>query len=144
MKTKTKKFSRKLLALFMAVVMALTCFTGVLTAFGASKDVKYNDSDVEYNSLAWKVLSDEQTATALLDYADVMLKEYGPVIDRLLSENLPTSGIYSYNKANRTIDLDVPVVLSASIKVYTHSVDELLETLELTFKEQGRTCWYTR
>lgn len=130
MKTKTKKFSRKLLALFMAVVMALTCFTGVLTAFGASKDVKYNDSDVEYNSLAWKVLSDEQTATALLDYADVMLKEYGPVIDRLLSENLPTSGIYSYNKANRTIDLDVPVVLSASIKVYTHSVDELLETLE--------------
>ncbi|MGN0533448.1 MAG: hypothetical protein ACI4IK_03735 [Eubacterium sp.] len=130
MKTKAKKFSHKLLALFMAVVMALTCFTGVLTAFGASNDVKYNDSDVEYNSLAWKVLSDEQTATALLDYADVMLKEYGPVIDRLLSENLPTSGIYSYNKANRTIDLEVPLILSASIKVYTHSVDELMETLE--------------
>ena len=130
MKTKAKKFSRKLLALFMAVVMALTCFTGVLTAFGASKDVKYNDSDVEYNSLAWKVLSDEQTATALLDYADAMLKEYGPVIDRLLAENLPTSGIYSYDKVNRCIVLDVPVVLSASIKVYTHSVDEIMETLE--------------
>ena len=31
MKTKAKKFSHKLLALFMAVLMAASCFTGALT-----------------------------------------------------------------------------------------------------------------
>ena len=67
METKVKKFSHKLLALFLAIVMALTCFTGVITASAASKDVKYKDTDVEYNSLAWNMLSDEQIATSLLD-----------------------------------------------------------------------------
>lgn len=33
MKTKAKKFSHKLLALFMAVLMAASCFTGALTAY---------------------------------------------------------------------------------------------------------------
>lgn len=73
MKTKAKKFSNKLLALFLAVVMALTCFTGVLTAYAESKP-NLHDENVEYNELAWNVLSDEQIATAVLDYADEMLR----------------------------------------------------------------------
>ena len=66
MKTKAKKFSHKLLALIMAVLMAATCFTGVMTSYAASSDIKYADSDVEYNDLAWNILSDEQVATAIL------------------------------------------------------------------------------
>ncbi len=129
MKVKAKKFSHKLLALFMAVLMALTCFSGAFSAYAASKDVKYLDDAVEYNDLAWNVLSDEQTATALLDYADDMLAEFGPQIDALLKGALPTSGVYKYDANKRTIEINA-VVVSASIKVYTHSVDEILETLE--------------
>lgn len=129
MKVKAKKFSHKLLALFMAVLMALTCFSGAFSAYAASKDVNYLDGDVEYNDLAWNVLSDEQTATALLDYADAMLAEYGPQIDAMLKGALPTSGVYYYNASKRTIEINA-VVVSASIKVYVHSVDEIMETLE--------------
>lgn len=129
MKVKAKKFSHKLLALFMAVLMALTCFSGAFSAYAASKDVKYLDDAVEYNDLAWNVLSDEQTATALLDYADEMLAEFGPQIDNLLKGALPTSGVYKYDASKRTIEINA-VVVSASIKVYTHSVDEIMETLE--------------
>ncbi|MCM1285466.1 MAG: hypothetical protein NC213_01550 [Acetobacter sp.] len=129
MKTKARKFSHKLLALFMAIVMGITCFSGTFSAFAASSDVKYHEDAVEYNSLAWKVLSDEQVATALLDYADEMLAEFGPTIDNLIAGVLPSSGIYYYNKSARTFNLDVTII-KASVKVYTHSVDELMETLE--------------
>ena len=86
MKTKAKKFSHKLLALFMAVLMAASCFTGALTAYAdtMSSEKTYADDSIEYNDLAWAILSDEQVATALLDYADLMLAEYGPQIDKLL------------------------------------------------------------
>lgn len=133
MKTKVKKFSHKLLALFMAIVMGLTCFSGAFAAFGAdtpSNQVGYYDGDVEYNTLGWSVLSDEQMATALLDYSDEMLEEYGPMIDNLLAGFLPTSGMYFYDAKNRAIGLNVGGIIKATIKVRTHSVDELLETLE--------------
>lgn len=128
METKVKKFSHKLLALFMAVVMGLTCFSGVFSAYAASSDVKYYDDAVEYNNLAWNVLSDEQAATALLDYLDVVLAEVGPKIDKLLAGALPSSGVYYYDAKTREFGFNV-VVLKGSVKVYTHSVDELLVTL---------------
>ena len=44
METKySKVFAKKLLALFLSVLMALTCFTGALNAFAASKDSEYLD-----------------------------------------------------------------------------------------------------
>ena len=129
MRTKAKKFSHKLLALFLAVIMALTCFTGVISAYGASIQ-DYHDDNIEYNDLAWSVLSDEQVATALLDYADEMLEEFGPQIDSLVKGLLPTSGVFYYDAKTRTIELNIIGLVTASVKVYTHSVDELLETLE--------------
>ena len=129
MRTKAKKFSHKLLALFLAVIMALTCFTGVISAYGASIQ-DYHDDNIEYNDLAWSVLSDEQVATALLDYADEMLEEFGPQIDSLIQGLLPTSGVFYYDAGARTIEVNIIGLIKASIKVYTHSVDELLETLE--------------
>lgn len=73
METKVKKFSKKLLALFLAVVMAVGCFTSVITAYGASSDPGYTDLDAEANFMNWAELTDEQTAGALLDWADAML-----------------------------------------------------------------------
>lgn len=129
MKTKVKRFSHKLLALFMAIIMGITCFSGVFSAYAASADTKYHDGDVEYNNLAWSVLSDEQTATALLDYLDDLLAEFGPQIDNMLEGALPSSGVYYYSPSERAIKISA-VVINASVSVKLHSVDELLETLE--------------
>ncbi|MFR1272579.1 MAG: hypothetical protein ACLSCS_09060 [Eubacterium sp.] len=68
MKTKAKKFSHKLLALFMAVLMAASCLTCAFSAHAApvSSEKQYTDDALEYNDLAWNILSDEQAATAFL------------------------------------------------------------------------------
>lgn len=129
MKTKTKKFSKKLLALFLAVVMALTGFAGAITAFADDSHAPYADDAVDYNSIGWAVLTDEQVATALLDYADKMLAQYGPQIDSLLAGLLPTSGMYYWDYNNRAIGLNVGGIIKANIDVHTHSLNELFHTL---------------
>ena len=129
MKTKTKKFSKKLLALFLAVVMAMTGFAGAMTAFAADSHTPYTDDAVEYNSLGWAVLTDEQVASALLDYADTMLAKFGPQIDSLLANSLPSSGMYWWDYASRSIGLNIGGIIKANISVRTHSVNELFETL---------------
>ena len=132
MKTKAKKFSHKLLALFMAVLMAASCFTGALTAYAdtMSSEKTYADESIEYNDLAWAILSDEQVATALLDYADLMLAEYGPQIDKLL-ENLPSSitQFITWDSNSRTLKLNAFGLIKKDIPVRTHSVDEIFYTL---------------
>lgn len=132
MKTKAKKFSHKLLALFMAVLMAASCFTGALTAYAdtMSSEKTYADESIEYNDLAWAILSDEQVATALLDYADLMLAEYGPQIDKLL-ENLPSSitQYITWDSNSRTLKLNAFGLIKKDIPVRTHSVDEIFYTL---------------
>lgn len=132
MKTKAKKFSHKLLALFMAVLMAASCFTGALIAYAdtMSSEKTYADESIEYNDLAWAILSDEQVATALLDYADLMLAEYGPQIDKLL-ENLPSSitQYITWDSNSRTLKLNAFGLIKKDIPVRTHSVDEIFYTL---------------
>lgn len=147
METKVKKFSHKLLALFLAVVMALTCFTGVITASAASKDVKYTDGAVEYNSLAWNMLSDEQIATSLLDYADSLLPDLRdnvePMLYKMISGN--SDGyvtVYNvgagikinarYNLEQRYIQIYLVFALEynlATVSIKLGSVDELIETI---------------
>ncbi len=133
MKTKAKKFSHKLLALLMAVLMAASCFTGAISAYGAtmSSDKTYADDSIEYNDLAWAILSDEQTATALLDYADIMLAEYGPMVDKLL-EKLPSSitAYMTWDSTNRLLKINAFGIIKYNIAVRTHSVDEIFQTLE--------------
>lgn len=130
MRSKAKKFSHKLLALFLAVIMALTCFTGVITAYGATQG-RYDD-DVEYNSLAWSVLSDEQVATALLDYADEMLpmlKEMEPQLAELVAGADLSPLSISWDLNNRQVNLSIIGISLASVTVKLGSVDELIETI---------------
>ncbi|MCH5320800.1 MAG: hypothetical protein J1E36_03500 [Eubacterium sp.] len=134
MKTKAKKFSHKLLALFMAVIMALTCFSGALSAFAASKDIKYVDDAVVYNELAWPVLSDEQVATAILDFADEMIAEYLAPIEPQLGDLLSGVSIpvvtLNHNTSKRQIEVKALGTTWVSVTVKLDSVDGLLETLE--------------
>lgn len=139
MKTKAKKFSHKLLALFMALVMGITCFSGVLTSYAASSDVKYHDDDIEYNQLAWRLMSDEQVATAVLDYMDedLLPNTLAPLVENLLVQYLGTGIDYgvikaSYDQNTRILKADVSLLVinvhvAPAIKL--RSVNELIETI---------------
>ena len=140
MKTKAKKFSHKLLALFMALVMGITCFSGALTSYAASSDVQYYDENIEYNQLAWRLMSDEQTATAVLDYMDedLLPNVLAPLVENLLNDNVGGKGIdYGVIKANydpntRILKVDVSLLvinvhIAPAIKL--RSVNELIETI---------------
>lgn len=73
----SKLFAKKLIALFLSVLMAMSCFTGALTAFAASvqTDKDYHDGNLASNFMAWAETSDEQTCEALLDWADMHLAD---------------------------------------------------------------------
>ncbi len=144
MKTKAKKFSHKLLALFLALVMGITCFSGVLTSYAASTDTGYVDDDVEYNDIAWNVLSDEQLATAILDYADEMLPslvKYETTIYNLLNGEsgmtiYETTGLeinIVHNLSDRQLEVYLVIIgistKAATITFKLGSVDELIETV---------------
>ena len=105
---KAKKFSRKLLALFLAVLMAMSCFSGAMVASAAeaSANTKYHDQDLDFNSLGWPILNDEQACTALLDFVDLTLAQA--------------------NIAPMNIDLSI----LGSISIKLGSVDEVLETVQ--------------
>lgn len=133
MQNKVKKFSHKLLALFMAIVMLLTCFSGALTAFAANSDqTKYVDGDVEYNNLAWNVLSDEQLATAILDFADSQLPALkameGTIHDMVDGMSVSVLKI-SHSMANRQITVKALGITLATVTLKLGSVDELIETI---------------
>lgn len=138
MQNKVKKFSHKLLALLMAIVMLLTCFSGVLNAFAANSDqTEYVDGDVEYNNLAWNVLSDEQLATSILDYADDQLpalKVFEQTIHNLImadSKGLTLVGMLNvqHSLETRKIDIRLLGIPAGSVTLKLGSVDELLETI---------------
>lgn len=105
---KAKKFSRKLLALFLAVLMAMSCFSGamVATAANTSANTEYHDDDLDFNSLGWPILNSEQTCTALLDFADAKLAE-----------------------AN-IADINVDLSILGSISIKLGSVDEILKSVQ--------------
>ncbi|MDE6471261.1 MAG: hypothetical protein K2L19_09630 [Eubacterium sp.] len=127
METKAKKFSHKLLALFMAIVMGLTCFSGVITALGADSTQARYDEAIEYNDLAWNILSDEQVATALLDLADSYLpalRELEPQIANMVNSNKDISSLISWDLSNRQVN-----ILGQKVDVRLGSIDELLHTL---------------
>lgn len=135
MKTKVKKFSHKLLALFMALVMGITCLSGVLTAQASSADTKYLDENLEYNQLAWRLMSDEQTATALLDYLDddILPNVIAPMIEDLLGgvniNELGGQAVIGYNKDTRILNIKL-LTMNGSVAVKVRSVNELIETID--------------
>ena len=133
MKTKAKKFSHKLLALFMAVLMAASCLTCAFSARAApvSSEKQYTDDALEYNDLAWNILSDEQAATALLDYADLMLPTVAPTVYNLLA-NLPSSvtAYMTWDAAQKHLNINAFGIIKYTLTVKLDSVDDVMLTLE--------------
>ncbi|MBR3148593.1 MAG: hypothetical protein IKF64_00325 [Eubacterium sp.] len=92
--------------------MALSCFTGALTAYARSGD--YHDRNLAYNFLAWAETTDEQTAEALLDWADANLS--------WTMKNLVGFDEYHFSQSI--------VVATIKIDAYLDSVDGLIYTVE--------------
>ena len=118
MKSRSKTFARKLVALFLAVIMAVSCFTSVVTAFAKSSDGYYDDN-LAANFMTWAETTDNQTAEALLDWADMhiddLILSLGANSDMLKGDHL-------------TIYYDIAV---AKIQLYGYldSIDGILDLL---------------
>ena len=109
---KSKIFTKKLIALFLSALMAISCFTGVLTAYARAED--YHDENLAYNFLAWAEQTDEQTAEAILDWADANLS--------WTMKNLVGFDEYHFSQNI--------VVATIKIDAYMDSVDGLIYTVE--------------
>lgn len=75
---KSNSFSKKLISVFLAVLMAFSCLSGVMSANAANSsevDSSLYDSNLAYNFLGWVDATDDQVLDALLDFADDMLAE---------------------------------------------------------------------
>jgi hypothetical protein len=118
--TKSKTFARKLIALLLSAILAISCFTGAVTAYAKSSD-DFHDSNLAANFLTWAETTDEQTAEALLDWVDLYLD------DLILGLNLNVGGgIISGDR----IYLNQNVVV-ATIKIdgYLDSVDGICDLI---------------
>ncbi len=112
MTKKSKTFARKLTALFLAAIMAISCFMGTVTAFAKSTD-DYHDSNLAYNFMTWAEASDSQTCEALLDWADLYMGD-------LLSGLLGTDHIYFEQNV---------VVATIKIDAYLDSIDGVIDLI---------------
>lgn len=101
---KSKTFARKIVAIVLAVVMAMSTFTGVLTVYAKSTDDGH-DSNLAANFMTWAETTDNQTCEALLDWVDDTLQK---------ADLAPISLYYNY------------VVVVIDINGYLDSVDGLL------------------
>lgn len=112
MKTKSKTFARKLIALALAAVLAISCFMGTVSAYAKSTD-DYHDNNLAANFMAWAETTDNQTCEALLDWADLN-------IGGLLSGLLGTDHLYFSQNV---------VVATITIDAYFDSIDGVIDLL---------------
>lgn len=71
---KSKTFARKIVAIVLAVLMAMSTFTGVLTVYAKSTDSGH-DNELAANFMTWAETTDNQTCEALLDWVDDTLNK---------------------------------------------------------------------
>ncbi len=117
---KSKVFTKKLIALFLAALLVISTFTGVMAVFAKSRD-GYNDDKLAANFLAWAETTDNQTAEALLDYADLYLPQ--------IMEGLDLGDIKPRGTTRINFTYNVPVIGDISIKGYVDSVDGVLDLI---------------
>ena len=102
---KSKIFARKIVATVLAVIMAASTFTSVVTAYAKSTDDAH-DQNLAANFMTWAETTDNQTCEALLDWID---------------DTLGKAGI-----APLSLHMDY-VVIKIDIEGYIDSVDGLLD-----------------
>lgn len=117
---KSKVFTHKLIALFLAALMVVSTFTGVMSVFAKSTD-GYNDDKLAANFLAWAETTDNQTAEALLDYADLYLPQ--------IMEGLDLGDIKPRGTTRINFSYDVPIVGTIKIQGYVDSVDGVIDLI---------------
>ena len=109
---KSKIFARKIVATVLAVIMAVSTFTSVVTAYAKSTDDAH-DQNLAANFMTWAETTDNQTCEALLDWID---------------DTLGKAGI-----APLSLHMDY-VVIKIDIEGYIDSVDGLLDLVGQVWK----------
>jgi hypothetical protein len=117
---KSKVFTKKLVALFLAAILAVSGFTGVMSVFAKSTE-DYHDNNLAANFLAWAETTDNQTAEAILDYADLYLPQ--------IMENVDLGDIKPRGTTRINFTYNVPVIGDISIKGYVDSIDGVLDLI---------------
>ena len=105
---KSKIFARKIVAIVLSVLMAMSTFTGVLTVYATSKDDAHEDN-LAANFMAWAETTDNQTCEALLDWVDDILGK---------ADIAPISLHYNF------------VVIKVDIDGYLDSVDGAIDLVQ--------------
>jgi hypothetical protein len=118
---KSKVFTHKLIALFLAALLAVSTFTGVMSVFAKSTE-DYHDANLAANFLAWAETTDNQTAEALLDYADLYLPQ--------LMESLDLGDIKPRGTSRINFTYNVPVIGDIAIKGYVDSIDGVIDLVK--------------
>ncbi len=130
--TKARKFSKKLLSLLLAVLMTVSCFTGAVSAYAqTSSETKYHDDSLAYNFLAWAETTDDQTATALLDYLDNVLAGVALPID--VEMNVVIAKISIHGKLDSVNGLfDIIAQIEPLINSYGGTIGGDIKNVRLT------------
>ena len=118
---KSKVFTKKLLALFLSALLAVSTFTGVMSVFAKSTE-DYHDSNLAANFLTWAETTDNQTAEALLDYADLYLPQ--------LMEGLDLGDVKPRGTTRINFVYNVPVIGDIAIRGYVDSIDGVIELVK--------------
>ncbi len=122
---KSNSFSKKLLSMILAILMAASCFTGAMSAFasesisGDTEDTLY-DNNLVYNFLGWVEATDVQVLDALLDFADEMMAENLGAAKGTLDISVATLDydMTSVNGALSTLNSARQLLKSTAIKLF--------------------------
>lgn len=114
---KSKVFTRKLISLVLAVVMAVSGFFGVAMSAQAYQKNGYNDTNVKNNLMAWVDATDDQTLEALLDYLDDLLAnvDWDGVSETVTAMDIPGK---IPSALNSFIQLDLTLNNFPNVKVF--------------------------
>ena len=118
---KSKVFTKKLIALFLSALLVISTFTGVMAVFAKSTE-DYHDDNLAANFLTWAETTDNQTAEAILDYADLYLPQ--------LMEGLDLGDVKPKGTTRINFVYNVPVIGDIAIKGYVDSIDGVIDLVK--------------
>lgn len=141
---KSKVFSKKLVALVLAALMAVSTFFGVASTAYAYENGDYHDSssNITANALSWVEATDDATLEALLDTVDRLLYDMDwASINKTIGNAGITSAIPGalYSALGMTLSItDLPKVQIETKKIVTVSivgrVDSIDGVIDILFK----------
>ena len=113
---KSKVFTKRIISLFLSVLMVFSCFSGAITANATVGQNRWDTAIGGKNWIDWVNATNDQACEALLDAADEFLGKLD--LSNLAQGTLPLTGIYDVGTAN--VKVYYTVALGNKVKNYTN------------------------